>query len=480
MASKEVLPNSLQEAVLAVLAFDQKHGALISAQVQPEHFDGAYNDVATAVLAYRKRYNKAPGRAHLENLFSRAKVAPSDPKTHALRRMLFNLATQAEGINAEYVASRTQDFVRAQNLKSALLAANERYMQGGDELVDEVEQILYGALKSKQTTLDAGTFLNDTTKAFAFLNRLEDFCSLGIPELDRLEIGLIPKQLLLYIAPKSTGKSWFSVHAGRQGLLQKQKVLHVSLEMDETLVVPRYYQSFFGIAKRPDSFTKAEFNLDDLNRLTGFKVGRLTPKFSFSDPDIRKILRAKVQHWGARFGRLVVKAFPSGSLTVPQLVGYLDYLELTHNFIPNVLIVDYLDLMRQDIGNLRASLTKTVVDLRGLADKRNLAVVAPTQSNRSGIGAKKVSSTNVSEDIGKVFTADTVLSYSQTEEERKFGLARLTVEHARNAETGACVLLAQSYATGQYVLESAALNNTYWERLETVSGKDVSFDADDT
>lgn len=480
MVTKEVLTESLQEAVLAVLTFDQKYGALISAQVQPEHFDGIYNEIATAVLAYRKRYNKPPGRAHLENLFSKAKVDPGDRKTHSLRRALVALANQAEGINAEYVAGRAEDFIRAQNLKSALLAANERYMQGGDDLVDEVERILHGALKHKQTTLDAGTFLNDVGKAFEFLNKADEFCSLGIPELDRLELGLVPKQLLLYIAPKGTGKSWFSVHAGRQGLMQKQKVLHVSLEMGETLVIPRYYQSFFGISKRSDPVPKVEFELDELNRLAGFKIGRLKPKLSFSDPEIRKFLRAKVQHWGARFGRLVVKAFPSGSLTVPQLEGYLDYLELTHNFIPTVLIVDYLDLMRQDIGNLRASLTKTVVDLRGLADKRNLALVAPTQSNRSGIGAKKVSSTNVSEDIGKVFTADTVLSYSQTEEERKFGLARLTVEHARNSETGACVLLAQSYATGQYVLESAVLTNAYWERLNAVAGKDVSLEDDDS
>lgn len=471
MAAAEVLAGSLQESVLAVLAFDQKFGALISAQVQPENFDGHCHEIAAAVLAYRKRYNKPPGKTHLEDLFSRSKLDPSDRKTHSLRRLLVNLSAQAEGINAEYVASRAQDFVRAQKLKSALLAANERYMQGGAEAVTEVEDILHTALRFRQTTLDAGTFLSDADKALEFLTKQEDFYSLGIPQLDRISVGPAAKQMLLYIAPKGSGKSWLSVHVGRQGLMQRAKVVHVSLEMDEARVLARYYQSFFGIARRPDSYAYAALEIDELERLTGFKIAKNKPRLDFSDPEIKKILRGKVKHWGARFERLVIKSFPSGTLTVSQLRGYLDYLEMAHKFIPNILIVDYPDLMRQDSDNLRVSLGRTFVDLRGLADERNLALVAPTQSNRSGIGAKRVSSGNTSEDISKVFTADTVLSYSQTDAEKQLGLARLTVEHARDTETGTCVLLAQSYVTGQYVLESATLNNSYWDRLKEITGE---------
>ena len=466
----EQLTESLQEALLAVLAFDQKHGALIAAQVNPENFDGLYHEIASAVFSYRKRYNKPPGRAHLEDLFARAKLDPGDRKTHALRRTLINLAAQAENVNAEYVVSRAQDFVRSQKLKTALLEANERYMQGGDDAVSEVENILHGALRFRQTTLDAGTFLNDAGRALDFMSKQEEFYSLGIPQLDRISVGFAKKQLLLYVAGKGTGKSWLSVHVGRQGLLQKARVVHVSLEMDESRILARYYQSFFGIARRPDAFSQATLEFDELERLTGFKLRKTKPKLDFADPHIRKILRAKMQHWGARFGRLVIKHFPSGTLTYSALRGYLDYLELVHKFIPDVLIVDYPFLMRLDSNNLRISFGKMLVDLRGLADERNLALVAPTQSNRVGIGAKRVSSTNASEDISTVFTADTVLSYSQTEAEKKLGLARLSVEHARDTETGAMILLSQSYTTGQFVVQSASMSNNYWERLKEVTG----------
>jgi DNA primase len=82
----------------------------------------------------------------------------------------------------------------------------------------------------------------------------------------------------------------------------------------------------------------------------------------------------------------------------------------------------------------------------------------------------------VSEDISKVNTADTVLTYSQTEQEHRVRMARLYVDYARNAERGTTILMSQSYATGQYVLDSALMQNVYWERLKQVTGEDVDQD----
>lgn len=474
----ERLTESLQESVLAVLTFNDKFGSLIASQVAPEHFDGIYSQIATVVLAYRRRYQRAPGEAHLESLFSRAKLEPSDRKTHALRRTLINLSSYMESINAEYVANRTQEFVRAQKLKTALLAANERYAQGGDEAVSEVEGILGAALKFRETTLDAGSRLSDVDRALEFSQSRENFYPLGIPQLDAVGIGMYPKQLLLYIAGKSTGKTHFCVQCGRQALLQKLKVVHISLEMEEPRVLSRYYQSFFGIARRAGTFSRASFDLDELDRLTGVKMRKVKPKLDFTDPAIRQILRNKVRRWGTRFDRLIVKDFPSGTLTMNQLRGYLDFLELTQKFVPNVLIVDYPRLMRQDPSNLRMTLGQTVVDLRGLANERNMAVVVPSQSNREGLGARRVSSRNTAEDISTVFTADTVLSYSQTDAEKRLSLARLTVEHARDEETGMQILLSQSYTTGQYIADSTPLTSMYWDSLRDLSGEDPDLGGD--
>lgn len=467
----ESLQPSLQETVLAVLAFDDKYGGLIASQVVPEQFDGVYNEVASAVLTYRRRHNTAPGRAHLEDLFSRAKLDPSDRKTHALRRTLVNLSMLAEGVNAEYVTGRVQDFVRAQRLKTALLQANDRYLQGGDEAVSEVEGILSGALQFRSQTLDAGTFLNEVGKSAVFSTKENGARLLGIPELDQYGIGPTPKRMLLYVAPKNSGKSWFCVHVGRQCLIQKDRILHVSLEMGEQELLDRYFQSFFGIASRAGQFTKTILEFDDLERFVRFKARKVSPKLDFGDPKIQSILRGKVASWNTRFSRLNIKEFFTGSLTIRELKGYLDYLEMVHKFVPTILIVDYPDLFAISKQDYRLSLGRIFVELRGLGVERNMAVVVPTQAGRGSIGAKRVDSTNVTEDISKVFTADTVITYSQTEAELGRGLARLGVDHARNAPKGQRVLITQSYTTGQYVLQSTMLNNAYWEQMKVSDGE---------
>ena len=466
------LPSSLQEAVLTILAMDDKFGSSIAGQVRPEHFDGQYREVASAVLAYRRKYSTAPGKAHLEGLVL---GAGGDQRVSALRRLLGRLITQAVSINAEYVAHRAQEFVRGQTLKTALMEASDRFLQEQEEgLVLDVEAILSAALRSRQEGLDAGIFLNDPKRGMAFLDHIPKSFDLGIPVLDRLQIGPVPGELLLYIAPKGSGKSWFCVHAGRQALHHdRARVVHITLEMAESRAVARYYQSIFGMSQRNEKYLRTSLEFEDIapNVVAGFKSRRVAAKMSFTDPKVRKWLREKIKPWGVRLGRLVVKEFPSGSLTIAQLRGYLDFLEAAHNFIPHVLIVDYPDLMAIDRGNFRLELGRLYVELRGLAQERNLAVIAPTQGNRSALSARKVSADMVGEDVSKLFTADTVFTYSRTEEETRLGLGRLYAAHARNTEGEQTILMSQSYATGQYVLQSGYMNNKYWEQLDEASGK---------
>lgn len=466
MADDSLSP-SLQESVLAALIFDEKAGAVIAGQVLPRHFDEVYREVAEKVLGYRRRFGKPPGRAHLDDLFGKALQEGQTPR---LRRVLFGLAELAEGLNGDFVISRVQEFVRGQQLKAALIEASSRYEQGGDGLAADVEGIFSKALRFRAQSLDAGIFLNDVSRSLGFLEHDNEGWTLGIRELDRAGVLLRPKELVLYIAPKGSGKTWSCVNVGVEALLQRQKVLHLSLEMPEERLTGRYYQRLFGAAMKPDKFDKTVLEFDKLGRIAGFRTRRVAPKWDFSGSGARRELRKRLKPWGTRLGRLVVKHFPSGSLTMPQLEGYLDYLEIHEKFVPTVLIVDYPDLMAQDGKNLRISLGQTFVNIRGLLSARNMAGYVPTQGNRSSLKAAKVSSDMVSEDISKVHTADNVITFSQTVAEKRLGLGRLYVSNARYGPDGATIIITQSYTTGQFVLQSALMQQAYWERLEEVGG----------
>lgn len=469
MADETRLASSLQLSVLAAICFDEGIGAAVAAQVNPEHFDNVWRDFAAQVLRYRKKYGKPPGENYLDDLASRLPAG----KDNLLKRQLIpDLFAEAEGLNAEYVATRVDDFVQRQILKAALYEAGDRFSQDDEGLVGDVRDILGSALKTKRSALDAGLFLDDP-KALSYLSHdRDDVVSLGIPELDRLRVGLIAKQLLLYLGPKGTGKSWFCIHCAKQALLQRLKVVHFSLEMTLDQLIPRYYQSLFGVAQDGDKFNRTTLEFDELGRLSGFKTKSTRPRLNMAQPEIRKILRKKLNDFGARLGSLVIKEVPTGSMTVAQFAGHLDYLEEVEGFVPNVVIVDYPKLMKVDRANMRLDLGRNVEELRGEAGKRNFALVAPHQGTRSTIGAKRVRSSDAGEDISVIQTADIVLAYSRTEAEEDRGLGRLSVEHLRNAKSGSQILLTQSYETGQYVLESAVMQKAYWDRLREVGGED--------
>ena len=64
--------------------------------------------------------------------------------------------------------------------------------------------------------------------------------------------------------------------------------------------------------------------------------------------------------------RLLIKEFPSGTLTIPHLCAFFDELALQHSFKLSLVILDYPKLMKLDSQNIRIDLGQTLVMLRGL------------------------------------------------------------------------------------------------------------------
>lgn len=472
--SSERLTSSLQESVLTLIATNDEQGRIASGLLRAEHFDDNYRDVAARILDYQKKNGKSPGRAHLDDLLDDVISSTKHKKRQQYLTILEGIYSQERHLNAQYVFSRVSEFARLQTLKGAWFEAADILQAGKEGATEEVEQIWYKALRGSNETLDSGVFLSDRQHALTFLDRLDNAYRIGIPSLDRVGCGPAPGEILLFIAPKGKGKSWFGIHCARQCLIQRAKVAHVTLEMPISQVVQRYYQNLFAIPKRNEKYEITTFELDDLKRLEALHTDTIKPKISLRDPHIRKYLNERIKDWGAQFDRLIVQEFPSGSLTVNKLDAWLDFLELRHKFVPHALVLDYPDLMNIDPKNYRISMGRTFVDLRGLLKRRNLAGIFMTQGNRLSLDASVLKSGMVSEDISKLFTSDKVVLYSQTEEEKLRNLARLRINNNRGDEDAFNVLISQNYKAGQFVLNSIRMRSQkrYWELIGPKKRKD--------
>jgi hypothetical protein len=155
--AEEVVPPSLQESIVALIAFD-KRGAEVFAWLQPHHFDEPANEIVAACQDYWKKYNKPPGRGHLDDLFTQELV---ERPRGRIANFLHKIVLLENGMNAQFVLDQVIKLRREQDLKAALLAAGERYSQGGPGLVEEVESILRKTLD--QAPLPAAGKVAETT-----------------------------------------------------------------------------------------------------------------------------------------------------------------------------------------------------------------------------------------------------------------------------------------------------------------------------
>lgn len=482
----EKLTRSIQESILTLLAVDNEDGKIAAGVVTSKMFDEAYRDIADRILTYRKKHGEAPGKTHLDDLVDDI-VGDEQHKKHKLYiRILDGILSNADSLNTKYVLSKLQDFSRRQVLKGALLEASDLYESSAnkEDFVENIEAILGRALKPQADMLERGVYLGDRKRALGFLDTTKADYLTGIPALDERNFGPTRGTLLMLMAPKGGGKSWFCVHIGKMALMQNAKVLHVSLEMSEDRVIQRYQQSFHGIGKRyGERYKITQVVFGDGDKIERFRFRRRRIKKGLdTGGKIRSYLRKKMKTWGTRMDRLHIKGFASRSLTIPKLEAYLDSLEIHDNFIPDVIILDYPDEMKIPMKDYRLALGATISDFRGLCYRRHICGVAPTQTNRKGWDSSMIKGGMVGEDASKFMIADMVVIQNKSPFEKDIGLARLWVEKNRDDEDGFTVIITQNIRTGQYVLDSfrMAPKSNYMDLIKPEADKEEDEDEDES
>ena len=117
--------------------------------------------------------------------------------------------------------------------------------------------------------------------------------------------------------------------------------------------------------------------------------------------------------------------------------------QIYFDFKPDLLIVDYLDLLAPRGSDLRLEprhrLRSVTEDLRSISLRHNIAVISATQANRASLSKLKITEANVSESFGKIEVADVVLALCQSEEEKQNKRARLSILKNRDYISGGCV-----------------------------------------
>jgi hypothetical protein len=470
---------TLQENLLTLLIFDEANGQLVHNLVDVEHFHGEYRTIAERCYNYRDTYGAAPGREHIYDLLADILEDKNNSKRGVLLQTLDAMQRLSEGINTTYVLDQANAFVRQQTISRAILKSAQLLQQRREDSITDIEAIWSSLLRVDSVGFDPGLRLGDTERIINFLNERYVEFDTGIAAFDAN--GIVPYRdaVFLFLAATGMGKSWWLIQLGKRALLRRKKVLHITLEMSEEEVASRYFQSLFSVSKRSGDVSVTSLELNTRDRLSGFEISEIAPEFSFDSKILDEELKIHMRTFGPRLENLVIKKFPTRGLTPDGLRRYLDTLERVTKFTPDLLLLDYLGLMKTDAKDHRIALGRNFEDVRGIAGERHMAVGTAHQVSRAGAQQRMASSTDVAEDWSLIGTADRVVTYSATDQERRYGLARLFVDKARSDLDKFGVLITQKYGLGQFVLDSVRMDNKYWDILKELSGNQDSSNSDD-
>jgi len=468
------LTTAIQEALLTLLCYDNEPRGchFVAALVPSLTFDPHFREIAEAAEDYVKKFDRPPGDHTLDLIDTLCEKTPDVADIY--RRIFDSMEMTKDGLNREYVLSHATRFCRFQRLKRGMTKAVELLQDESEENLEEAEKQLRESLQASSDLFAPGIILADSRASLAFLDKQHESFPTGIPQLDIPKLGPGRKRLHVLSALPGRGKSWWLIHLGKIALMHGYRVCHVTLEMSEDEVCQRYMQSLFSVSKREgQQHSKNTFELDELGRFVSWRGERIKGRPTLTDKGIRRVLEKKLKPL-TRKPPLIIKEFPTGDLTVRQLEGYLDGLEGALGFIPDLLLVDYADLMRLEARNYRFDLGILYKDLRGLGVKRNLGVATASQANREAVNTRTIDTHDIAEDFSKVATADVLITYNQSPEEHELGLARLFVAKGRTDVDKFSVLISQAYSLGQFCLDSVRMSGSvYWDALTAARAEEV-------
>ena len=459
-----MLAGSLEDNILTLLVHSAEHAANIAIQIAPELFSTPkYRTIAQKAGDYLLVYGKPPG-VHMRDLLETELTRGDDGKIFA--RHCDDMDALVPDLNAQYVLDGLAHFIASRKLAQAIEDADE-HLRAGD--LEGAERALYQRDTAQASS--PGIWLHDAEAMLKWMNVPEsDYFTSGIDALDVRGVRPARGELFLIIGAKKIGKSWWAIELGKQNIQRKKKVLHITLENSEDVTAKRYIQALYAMtASKSETVRYPIFKRDQLGRFTTIDYDQRVAEGITAEtaPRIAKKLRGLKTR-----SRLLMKQFPTGSLTIPQLTAYLDQLARNENFRPDLLVLDSINRMSINSDKIRTDLGQLAIKLRGVAVSRNIAIVTTTHSNRAGDSAKVVSGAqHVGEDYSLTGTADTVCTISRTKQERENGRARIFVDASRNAEDKWLAMISQNFMTGQFAIDSVYMAKHVEQEIERLDSE---------
>jgi archaellum biogenesis ATPase FlaH len=363
---KHVVPNysyEIQRLYLEMFMSDAVTFVRCQNIFDPENFDRKLQDTARFITEYVNEY----------------KVMPEAQIVNASCDIDLNPASLPEE-NYSWLMNEFEQFSRHKGLERAILKSADLLEQGD---YGPVEKMIKDAVQISLQK-DMGTdYFEDPRSRLEGLKNSNGQISTGWPAVDKkLYGGFNRGELNIWCAASGGGKSLFLANLGCNWALNGLNVLYLTFELSEALVAMRMDSMLSNIPTR-----EVFRNLDDVE--------------------------LKVKMIGKSAGSVQIKYMPSGK-TCNDLRAYLKEYQVKKGHKPDILLIDYLDLMmpmsvKVSPSDLFVKDKYVSEELRNLAMETQAIVVTASQLNRAAVEEIEFDHSHISGGLSKIQTADNVI-----------------------------------------------------------------------
>lgn len=414
---------------------------------------------------YYTEFGRAPGK-DIADLYMLHKSTLEEDDADLIGKFLENISETYEETpqNLDYIVKQSVEYLKMRSLEilrdELSMAITAKDYTAGESSVVSFSRI-------EQYKCSAVNALTDTDAIVDAFSTEEETLFRLPGAVGELFGDAKRGDFISFLASMKKGKSWALWYCAQHAMESGNNVLFITLEMPINQMLRRIWTSFTAKPKTK-RLVKIPFFYKDNDGDEKWRVDHAEEEREAFEPTA-----ASIDAWRASYkkyfrkGDLRLVSMPSRSVTVKDVESYVSNLEYFENWIPDVIVLDYADLLSSKLkGEVRHQLDDIWASLRRVSLERNICILTASQSGRAGINGDATEE-NIAEDIRKLAHVTKMIAINGTKEERANGLLRLaSIAERDDAAIFDQVYIANAFDLGRFALDSRWRRDVYLDRTQ--------------
>jgi replicative DNA helicase len=383
----------MEQIILEQLVENQKFSRRTIPYITPDYFDEfEERTIFKIIRAFVGKYHKVPTYNVIRVAVSNSDKFGEDQFDNLMGKIDEIEGQKKEKYDDDWLFEETENWCRQQALENAIISSGD-ILQDTEKNNNQIFDLVKDALAVNFDTHMGIEFFDEKSIAerYKLYNAAITKYATNIHKFNLVTGGGIePKTLSCIMGDTGEGKTNSMCSMSADFCSNGYNVLYISGEMSEEKLSQKHEANWLNVEINdiPDM---------DFNR---FRAGI-------------ESLKKK------NYGQLVIKEFPTGAFSTSSIRSHMEELKIKKNFIPHIVVVDYINLLRSDRfsdGNSYTIVKAIAEELRGLAVEYKIAILTGTQVNRGGAGSSNIDMTDIAESYGLPATCDFLWAIWSTDE----------------------------------------------------------------